>query len=111
MIVRNWIPTRDSALKRFKEFLPSAGRYYALERNYDLGTEFNKVSCLSPYVSRRLITEEEILKSVLENFSYKYSEKFIQEVLWRIYWKGWLDPNSALRMYASASISNLFGIK
>lgn len=95
MIIRNWSPTRDFAINRLNDFLPSAGGLYASDRNYDLGTEFNKASCLSPYISRRLITEDEVLKAILENYSYKDSEKFIQEILWRVYWKGWLElhPN------------------
>ena len=39
--------------------------------------------------------ELEIIKKSLSKFSFSKNEKFIQEVLWRTYWKGWLElrPN------------------
>jgi deoxyribodipyrimidine photo-lyase len=49
------------------------------------------VSCLSPYLARRMITEEEVLAAVLKRHSFAGAEKFIQEVYWRTYWKGWLE--------------------
>ena len=61
------IPTREAGLERLKAFLPSAGKNYAAFRNYDLGQEkhFN-VSMLSPYIRHRVLTETEVLKSVLQ---------------------------------------------
>ena len=38
-----------------------------------------------------MITEREVVAAVLERHSPKAAEKFIQEVLWRTYWKGWLE--------------------
>ncbi len=37
----------------------------------------------------------EIINKSLKRFSFVKNEKFIQEVLWRVYWKGWLElrPN------------------
>ena len=49
------------------------------------------VSTLSPYIRHRLITEEEVLQTVLRHHSPSAAEKFIQEVYWRTYWKGWLE--------------------
>lgn len=49
------------------------------------------VSALSPYLRCRLITEEEVLQSVLARHSAQAAEKFVQEVFWRTYWKGWLE--------------------
>ena len=88
----NFIPTRAAGLERLKIFLPSAGKDYAASRNYDLGhNNHTNVSMLSPYIRHRSLTEIEVLKSVLCYHSRKSSEKFIQEVFWRIYWKGWLE--------------------
>ena len=39
----------------------------------------------------RLITEYEVAKSVLAKFPYQKVEKYIQEIFWRVYWKGWLE--------------------
>jgi deoxyribodipyrimidine photo-lyase len=49
------------------------------------------VSGLSPFIRHRLITEQEVLSAVLQAHSASVAEKFIQEVCWRTYWKGWLE--------------------
>ena len=51
----------------------------------------SNVSCISPYISHRVITEYEVAKKVLTKFPYQKVEKYIQEIFWRIYWKGWLE--------------------
>ena len=93
----NFIPTRSAGLERLKIFLPSAGNNYAALRNYDLGqNNHTNVSMLSPYIRHRSLTEIEVLKSVLCYHSKKSSEKFVQEVFWRTYWKGWLEMRPAV---------------
>jgi deoxyribodipyrimidine photo-lyase len=79
--------TREAGLKRLSEFLPSAGRDYADYRNHVPGV----VSSLSPYVRHRIVNEGEIVSSVLKRHPYAAAEKFLQEVCWRTYWKGWLE--------------------
>ncbi|MGC3937518.1 FAD-binding domain-containing protein [Roseobacter sp. EG26] len=87
-----FIPSRTEALKNLSDFLPKAGRNYAAHRNYDFGAgRHHEVSKLSPYLRCRLITEREVLRAVLNRHSEKAAEKFIQEVFWRTYWKGWLE--------------------
>jgi deoxyribodipyrimidine photo-lyase len=49
------------------------------------------VSGLSPYISRRVITEEEVVGAVLDRHGLDAAEKYLQEVCWRTYWKGWLE--------------------
>ncbi len=44
----------------------------------------------------RLITEQEIIAGVLAQHSLASAEKYVQEVLWRTYWKGWLEMRSAV---------------
>ncbi|QBF32581.1 FAD-binding domain-containing protein [Thalassococcus sp. S3] len=88
----DFTPTRTAALERLQRFLPKAGSAYASRRNYDLGPErHDGVSTLSPYIRHRLITEAEVIQAVLGRFSPSTAEKFIQEVYWRTYWKGWLE--------------------
>ena len=61
-------------------------------RNYDYGPEKrNNVSCLSPFITHRLILEQEIIKRSLDFYPFAKIEKFIQEIYWRTYWKGWLE--------------------
>jgi deoxyribodipyrimidine photo-lyase len=77
--------------------VPRAGRIYADGRNADHGPDArSNVSMLSPYVRHRLITEREIVSAVLARHSGAVAEKFIQEVLWRTYWKGWLEMRPAV---------------
>lgn len=83
-------PTRTAALARLTAFVARAGRDYAALRNYDR-TGLDNVSRLSPYLRHRMITEDEVLKVVLARHSPSTAEKFIQEVYWRTYWKGWLE--------------------
>lgn len=92
-----FLPTRAAGLERLDAFLPRAGRAYAAARNYDFGPDNRgNVSSLSPYVRHRLVTEGEIVSRVLTRHTPATAEKFIQEVCWRTYWKGWLEHRPAL---------------
>lgn len=85
-------PTRDAALARLQAFLPRAGARYAAERNEDAGPAArDNVSGLSPYLRYRLLTEAEVVAAVRQQHGLEASAKFIQEVCWRSYWKGWLE--------------------
>ena len=84
--------SRDGALKQLDAFINSELVNYSFKRNFDLGPkDKTNVSCLSPYISHRLITEYEVAKTVLAKFPYQKVEKYIQEIFWRVYWKGWLE--------------------
>ena len=85
-------PTRRAGLDRLAGFVPQAGAHYAAGRNTDAGPGApSAVSRLSPYLRYRLLTEQEVVEAVLKQHSYGAAEKFLQEVLWRTYWKGWLE--------------------
>ena len=84
--------SRDGALKQLDAFINSELANYSFKRNFDLGPkDKSNVSCLSPYISHRLITEYEVAKTVLAKFPLQKVEKYIQEIFWRVYWKGWLE--------------------
>jgi deoxyribodipyrimidine photo-lyase len=90
--MRLFPPTRAAALARLEAFAPCAGRRYAAERNHDPGPGLrDNVSMLSPYIRHRVITEREVLAAVLQRHPPQAAEKFIQEMFWRTYWKGWLQ--------------------
>lgn len=97
-------PTRDEALRRLRDFLPRAGRAYAAGRNHDRPGHPD-VSVLSPYIRHRLITEDEVLRAVLARHSPASAEKFVQEVFWRSYWKGWLEMRPGIWMAYRAELS------
>lgn len=88
----SWTGTREAALERLHVFLPRAGRAYASTRNYDFGPQDRtNVSCLSPWIRRRALLEEEVVRETLARRSFAEAEKFLQEVFWRAYFKGWLE--------------------
>lgn len=82
-------PTRAAGLERLTAFLPRAGRAYADLRNLDLPGHPH-VSALSPWLRHRLVTEAEVIDATLRAHP-RGSEKFLAEVWWRTYWKGWLE--------------------
>ena len=84
--------TREEALQDLENYINKEIVNYSTQRNFDFGPGKRKnVSCLSPYISHRLITEYEVVKKVLSKFPYQKVEKYIQEIFWRVYWKGWLE--------------------
>jgi deoxyribodipyrimidine photo-lyase len=86
------IATRAEALTRLRAFAPAMGRRYANGRNHDMGPGRHKaVSGLSPYIRRRLVTEQEAVAAALAAHGPDAAEKFIEEVIWRGYFKGWLE--------------------
>lgn len=88
---------RAGALARLADFAPRMGRDYAEGRNTDPGPGRRAdVSRLSPAVRHRLVTEAELVRAALEAHGAQRAEKFIQEVFWRSYWKGWLEMRPAL---------------
>ena len=85
-------PSRDFAIQALNEFIEKNLVEYSRLRNFDFGPDKrSNVSCLSPYVTHGVISEIEIIKKSLKKYSFIKNEKFIQEVLWRVYWKGWLE--------------------
>ena len=91
---QEWIGTRSHALLRLREFTPEVSRYSAL-RNYARPGNIG-VSRLSPYLRHRLISEEEVITAVTSNHTFDVAEKYIQEVVWRTYWKGALHRTPGL---------------
>ena len=85
-------PDLEFAQDRLHDFIEHNLHEYAFKRNYDYGPENrSNISHLSPFISHRLLYEFDIAKKVLSKFPYLKVEKFIQEIFWRTYWKGWLE--------------------
>ncbi|MEM1036223.1 MAG: FAD-binding domain-containing protein [Pseudomonadota bacterium] len=88
----DFTPTRAAGLARMAQFQPSMGRHYSSTRNHDYGPgDRSNLSVLSPWVRNRLITEREVAEAAISKFALSTAEKFVQEVCWRTYWKGWLQ--------------------
>ena len=88
-------PQRSVAKARLSAFLPDAGRTYAARRNFDL-PEAPSVSALSPWVRHRVLTEAEVAGAVLGVHTPQAADKYLQELCWRAYWKGWLERRPAI---------------
>mgnify|MGYP001353483208 FL=1 len=85
-------PSRAAAIEKLSIFVENGLLNYSKSRNFDYGPEKrSNISCLSPYITHGVINEQEVIDRSLKKYSFIKNEKFIQEVLWRIYWKGWLE--------------------
>ena len=88
----NFVTTRKEALDVMERYIENNISDYTAKRNFDFGPQNRKnISCLSPYITHRLISEYEVAKKTLSKYPYQKVEKFIQEIFWRVYWKGWLE--------------------
>lgn len=88
----NFPLTRIAALKRLTRFVPKAGSAYGTRRNLvDPDGQHENVSRLSAALRRRLIGEDEVVRAVLLAHRIENCAKFIDELFWRTYWKGWLE--------------------
>ena len=88
----NFEASRVKALDKLNYFVENNLSEYSKLRNFDYGPDNrSNISCLSPYITHGIINEKEVIKKSLNKFSFAKNEKFIQEVLWRTYWKGWLE--------------------
>ena len=88
--------SKAAALNKLNNFVEKNLSEYSKLRNFDFGPENRtNISGLSPYITHGVINEKEVIEKSLSKFSFSKNEKFIQEVLWRAYWKGWLElrPN------------------
>ncbi|MBD1132908.1 DNA photolyase [Pelagibacterales bacterium SAG-MED45] len=88
--------SRAKAVEKFNHFIENNLLDYSKLRNFDFGPDNrSNISCISPYITHGVMNELEVIDKSLKKFSFVKNEKFIQEVLWRVYWKGWLElrPN------------------
>jgi len=60
-------PTRAAGLERLSNFTSTGLKLYTDGRNYDYGPEDrSNISALSPWVRRRLISEQEIIEKLFK---------------------------------------------
>ena len=105
------VATREEGLNRLDIFLNISGSNYTQFRNYDYGPNNHKsVSLLSPYLRHRLITEREVVSSVLAKHSLRDSEKYIQEIFWRSYFKGWMEHRPYVWEKYKSELNNQLGL-
>ncbi len=81
--------TRVDALASWNAFLPRVNEYAAWRNHVESG--HGNVSRLSAALRHRLLTEDEVIRDTLTDCGFAAAEKWLQEVCWRRYWKGWLE--------------------
>ena len=82
--------TREAALAQLNHFIPASGKY-SRDRNHVFPYQHHNVSCLSPAIRHRLLSEEEAAAAPLVRYASSTIEKYTQEIYWRRYWKSWLS--------------------
>lgn len=97
LIENQSLPKRCAALEKLERFAPLAGTEYQNWRNYDYGkNRHSRVSQLSPYIRVGLLDEIDCARAALEKHSEGKCRKFLEEVFWRVYWKGYLENHPAI---------------
>lgn len=87
-------PDREAGLRRLQLIAGALGERYAQTRGFDFGPERRgNVSLLSPYIRHRLVEEKEVLAAAVAMHGAAAADKFVQEVFWRTYFKGWLEQH------------------
>ena len=89
-IMTQFTPSRAAGLAQLDDFAPRAAGDYARTRNFDTGGHTN-VSRLSPWLRHGLLTETEVIAAAVRHHGPDLPEKFVTEVAWRLYFKGWLE--------------------
>ena len=85
--------TKSEVIANLINFSQDELHNYTSNRNFDYGAPHHNVSKISPYLRRRFISENEVLGVILKDHKFNNIEKFIEEIFWRTYWKGWLESH------------------
>mgnify|MGYP001821099751 FL=1 len=106
--------SRNAAFAALQQFLPRAGAEYSAQRNFDFGPDRrDNVSGLSAFIRHRLIHEGELLDATLQRHSLAAASKFVEEIFWRAYFKGWLEHHPTVwldyRSVVQAQVESLEG--
>ena len=73
---------------------------YSSKRNYDYGPkEDSSVSKISHFVTHRILLEYKLINEVNKKYKSSKVNKYLEEIFWRIYWKGWLENHASLWDY------------
>ena len=86
--------TRRDALKAWKDFLPGVPAYSHRRNHVQEG--HGNVSRLGAGIRFRTLSEDEVIEDTLNEHKFEAAEKWLQEVCWRRYWKGWLEMRPQL---------------
>ena len=85
--------SHDKIFKNLDFFCNNTINDYSSKRNFVFGPPHNNVSKLSPYIRRRFITEEQVLEKIYKKKSNFKIDKFVTQIFWRTYFRGWLESH------------------
>ena len=86
--------TRRDALDAWRDFLPKVPSYTSTRNSVQPGHA--NVSRLGACIRFRTLLEDEVIRDTLERHAFGVAEKWLQEICWRRYWKGWLETRPAI---------------
>ena len=62
---------------------------YSKLRNFDFGPNNEvSVSKLSTFITHIILSEYDLIHDIKSKYKIKNSTKFVEEIFWRVYWKG-----------------------
>ena len=78
------------------KYLPNAGTYYSSKRNYsyDFENKIHSTSLLSPYIRYRLLSEEDIIKKIINDnpsINFIYLNRNYDKEAWKYSKKGFFN--------------------
>ena len=93
-----------SSQTELKNWVPKSKDFYPLNRNYDV-TGKQTTSKLSSAISSGIIKESDIIRSLHEH-GVPTSNKFLEEVFWRIYFRGYFETHPSIWLSYKECLSN-----
>ena len=97
----------QQAIAQLEHFTSKLVKSYSKFRNYDFGEQkTNYVSYLSASINRRIVSEKDIIAHILKFHRYNSIEKFIQEICWGTYWKGFLETHPMIWKHYLEKLEN-----
>jgi deoxyribodipyrimidine photo-lyase len=87
------LPIRLSRMAGLEALAAALPRRLAYSSRRNFALPIPTTTLLSPFIRRRILEEEEVLRALLSGVRWEEVEKLVQEVVWRTYWKGWMEQH------------------
>ena len=93
-----------SSHTQLKNWMPKSNDFYTTNRNYDV-TGKQTTSKLSSAISSGIVKESDIIRS-LKVHGVSTTNKFLEEVFWRIYFRGYFETHPSIWLSYKERLSN-----
>lgn len=84
-----------NATEALKNWIPKSKSFYSSYRNFDIKNK-QSTSGLSAFISSGLLSETDIFNKIVDHGVHTSSNKFIEEIFWRIYFRGYLENRPSI---------------